>query len=178
MTDPVIETAQQATQAMTDSGPATHAGWALLGGVVLKVIEAIAKLFGSRKERAEAAAVEADAAGRVAEIALRVAEHSEERAERADEETASHKMALGTCEEQLRVMRAEIRARDEATAEAFRLMREDLDALRAENAKLRREQEVARGMLADLMRNASTPPHGLYTPADVRAAMAQEDDHG
>ena len=114
-------------------------------------------IFGSRKERQ-------DANERAAEIALRAAEHADERAERADE---SHRVALGTCEEQLREMRAEIRA-----------MRADLDALRAENASLRREQEIARGMLADLMRNASTPPHGLYTPADVRAAMAQEDDHG
>ena len=111
-------------------------------------------IFGSRKERT-------DANERAAELALRAAEHADERAERADE---SHRMALGTCEEQLRAMRAEIRA-----------MRADLDALRAENTKLRRDQEIARGMFADLMRNASTPPSGLYVPDDVRAAMAQED---
>ena len=111
-------------------------------------------VFGSRKERT-------DANERAAELALRAAEHADERAERADE---SHRMALGTCEEQLRAMRAEIR-----------LMRADLDALRAENTALRREQEIARGMLADLMRSTSTPPSGLYVPDDVRAAMAQED---
>ena len=94
-----------------------------------------------------------DANERAAEIALRAAEHD--------------RVALGTCEEQLREMRAEIRA-----------MRADLDALRAENTKLRREQEIARGMLADLMRNASTPPHGLYTPEDVRAALAAQEDTG
>ena len=148
------------------------------GGIVGAVLGAMTVLgglwrivFGTRKERQ-------DATERAAEIALRAAEHAEEHAERADEETASHKRALGTCEEQLAAMRAEIRARDEATAEAFRLMRADLDALRAENAKLRREQEVARGMLADLMRNASTPPSGLYVPDDVRAALAAQEDTG
>ena len=56
---------------------------------------------------------------------------------------------------------------------------DNLDALRAENVHLRREQEIARGMLHDLMRNTSTPPSGLYVPDDVRAALAQEDsDHG
>ena len=134
------------------------------GGIVGAVLGALTVLgglwrivFGTSKERV-------DANERAAEIALRAAEHADERAERADE---SHRMALGTCEEQLRVMRAEIRA-----------MRADLDALRAENAKLRRDQEIARGMLADLMRNASTPPHGLYTPEDVRAALAAQEDTG
>ena len=152
MSDPV-QTTQQ-TSAVVDSagGP---------GGIIGAVLGALTVLgglwrviFGSRKERT-------DANERAAELALRAAEHADERAERADE---SHRMALGTCEEQLRAMRAEIRA-----------MRADLDALRAENTALRRDQEIARGMLADLMRNASTPPHGLYTPEDVRAAMAQED---
>lgn len=137
------------------------------GGIVGAVLGALTVLgglwrivFGTRKERQ-------DANERAAEIALRAAEHADERAERADEQTASHRMALGTCEEQLRAMRAEIR-----------LMRADLDALRAENVKLRREQEIARGMLADLMRNASTPPHGIYTPDDVRAALAAQEDTG
>ena len=151
MSDPV-EITQASAVVDSAGGP---------GGIVGAVLGALTVLgglwrivFGTRKERV-------DANERAAEIALRAAEHADERAERADE---SHRMALGTCEEQLRAMRAEIRA-----------MRADLDALRAENAKLRREQEIARGMLADLMRNASTPPHVLYTPEDVRAAMAQED---
>lgn len=155
MSDPV-QTTQQ-TSAVVDSagGP---------GGIIGAVLGALTVLgglwrviFGSRKERT-------DANERAAELALRAAEHADERAERADE---SHRMALGTCEEQLRAMRAEIRA-----------MRADLDALRAENAKLRRDQEIARGMLADLMRNASTPPHGIYTPEDVRAALAAQEDTG
>ena len=155
MTDPV-QTTQQ-TSAVVDSagGP---------GGIIGMVLGALTVLgglwrviFGSRKERT-------DANERAAELALRAAEHADERAERADE---SHRMALGTCEEQLRAMRAEIRA-----------MRADLDALRAENTKLRRDQEIARGMLADLMRNASTPPSGLYVPEDVRAALAAQEDTG
>ena len=148
MTDPV-QTTQQTSDAVTATGVLGHA---------LVFLGAVAgfwrTVFGTKAERQ-------DATDRAAEIALRAAEHADERAERADE---SHRMALGTCEEQLRAMRAEIRA-----------MRADLDALRAENTKLRRDQEIARGMLADLMRNASTPPSGLYVPDDVRAAMAQED---
>ena len=165
MTDPV-QTTQQTSDAVTATGALG------LVGVILGAITALWRtVFGSKAERA-------DANERAAELALRAAEHADERAERADE---SHRMALGaceeqsavhkrerlTCEEQLRVMRAEIR-----------LMRADLDALRAENVKLRREQEIARGMLADLMRNASTPPHGLYTPEDVRAALAAQEDTG
>ena len=143
MSDPV-QTTQQ-TSAVVDSagGP---------GGIIGMILGALTVLgglwrivFGSRKERT-------DANERAAELALRAAEHADERAERADE---SHRMALGTCEEQLRAMRAEIRA-----------MRADLDALRAENTKLRRDQEIARGMLADLM------------PDDVRAALAAQEDTG
>ena len=151
MTDPV-QTTQQTSDTVTSTGALG------LVGVILGAIAALWRtVFGSKAERA-------DANERAAELALRAAEHADERAERADE---SHRMALGTCEEQLRVMRAEIMA-----------MRADLDALRAENVKLRREQEIARGMLADLMRNASTPPHGLYTPEDVRAALAAQEDTG
>jgi len=137
------------------------------GGIVGAVLGALTVLgglwrviFGTRKERT-------DANERAAEIALRAAEHAEDHAERADEQSAVYKRERLTCEEQLREMRAEIRA-----------MRADLDALRAENTKLRRDQEIARGMLADLMRNASTPPHGIYTPEDVRAALAAQEDTG
>lgn len=151
MTDPV-QTTQQTSDAVTATG--------VLGviGVFLGAVAGLWRtVFGTKAECQ-------DATERAAEIALRAAEHADERAERADE---SHRMALGTCEEQLLAMRAEIR-----------LMRADLDALRAENVKLRREQEIARGMLADLMRNASTPPHGIYTPEDVRAALAAQEDTG
>ena len=142
----------------------------ILGALTL-VLGAIAGLwrtiFGSKTERADALERAAEIALRNAEHADERAEHADERAERADEQSAVHKRERLTCEEQLSEMRAEIR-----------LMRADLDALRAENVKLRREQEIARGMLADLMRNASTPPHGLYTPEDVRAALAAQEDTG
>ena len=169
MTDPV-QTTQQ-TSAVVDSagGPGGLIGMILGALTVLGGLWRV--IFGTRKERT-------DASERAAEIALRAAEHAEDHAERADEQSAVYKRERLTCEEQLREMRAEIRARDEAHAEAFRLVREELDSLRAENAKLRRDQEIARGMLADLMRNASTPPHGLYTPEDVRAALAAQEDTG
>ena len=51
MSDPV-EVAQQA-QTIANSAPVNHAGWAILGGIVLKVIEALARLLGTRKERAD-----------------------------------------------------------------------------------------------------------------------------
>ena len=157
MTDPVDIT-QHATQAQQAGG--VVAGLGALGIAATAFAKLWATIFGSRKERQ-------DANERAAEIALRAAEHAEDHAERADEQSAVYKRERLTCEEQLSEMRAEIR-----------LMRADLDALRAENVKLRREQEIARGMLADLMRNASTPPHGLYTPEDVRAALAAQEDTG
>ena len=164
MTDPVDIT-QQATQAQQAGG--VVAGLGALGIAATAFAKLWATIFGSRKERQDANERAAEIALRAAEHADERAEHADERAERADEQSAVHKREHLTCEEQLSEMRAEIR-----------LMRADLDALRAENVKLRREQEIARGMLADLMRNASTPPHGLYTPEDVRAALAAQEDTG
>ena len=159
MTDPV-QTTQQ-TSAVVDSagGPGGIIGAALgaltvLGGLWRTV-------FGTKAERQ-------DATERAAEIALRAAEHADERAERADE---SHRMALGTCEEQLRAMRHQ-QAEDRARID--RLEREH-STCGPRIAHLEQEARLSRTMLADLMRNASTPPHVLYTPEDVRAAMAQED---
>lgn len=72
------------------------------GGIIGAVLGALTVLgglwrviFGTKAERI-------DANERAAELALRAAEHADERAERADE---SHRMALGTCEEQLRALR-------------------------------------------------------------------------
>lgn len=165
MTDPV-QTTQQ-TSAVVDSagGP---------GGIIGAVLGALTVLgglwrviFGSRKERI-------DANERAAEIALRAAEHADERAERADEQTANHRVALGTCEEQLRVMRQQ-QAEDRARID--RLEREHSTCgPRIEH--LEAEARLSRTMLADLMRNASTPPHGLYTPEDVRAVLAAQEDTG
>ena len=161
MTDPV-QTTQQTSDAVTATG--------VLGviGVFLGAVAGLWRtVFGTKAERQ-------DATERAAEIALRAAEHADERAERADGQTANHRTALGTCEEQLRAMRHQ-QAEDRARID--RLEREHSTCgPRIEH--LEREARLSRTMLADLMRNASTPPHGLYTPADVRAAMAQEDDHG
>ena len=164
MTDPV-QTTQQ-TSAVVDSagGP---------GGIVGMILGALTVLgglwrviFGSRKERT-------DANERAAELALRAAEHADERAERADE---SHRMALGTCEEQLRAMRAENKARDEAHAEAFRLVREELDSLRAENKALR-EQTAWQQRAINRLLAGSTPPEGIH-PDEVRAGVAALEDTG
>ena len=164
MTDPV-QTTQQ-TSAVVDSagGP---------GGIIGAVLGALTVLgglwrviFGSRKERT-------DANERAAELALRAAEHADERAERADE---SHRMALGTCEEQLRAMRAENKARDEAHAEAFRLVREELDSLRAENKALR-DQTAWQQRAINRLLAGSTPPDGIH-PDDVRAGVAALEDTG
>ena len=155
MTDPV-QTTQQTSDAVTATG--------VLGviGVFLGAVAGLWRtVFGTKAERA-------DASERAAEIALRAAEHADERAERADE---SHRMALGTCEEQLRAMRHQ-QAEDRARID--RLEREH-STCGPRIAHLEQEARLSRTMLADLMRNASTPPSGLYVPDDVRAAMAQED---
>ena len=155
MTDPV-QTTQQTSDAVTATG--------VLGviGVFLGAVAGLWRtVFGTKAERQ-------DATERAAEIALRAAEHADERAERADE---SHRMALGTCEEQLRAMRHQ-QAEDRARID--RLEREH-STCGPRIAHLEQEARLSRTMLADLMRNASTPPSGLYVPDDVRAAMAQED---
>lgn len=176
MPDPA-EITQQATQAVSDGGPATHAGWAILGGVVLKVVEALARLFGSRKERAEAEATEAEASVLVAETALRVAKANEERAERADEETANHRIARATCEEQLREHReqaARERTEDRERIAALERGLAEHATCGARIAALEDDVALSKRMLADYMSN--TPRHGI-TPADV-AAAAQQETHG
>ncbi len=163
MSDPV-QTTQQTSDAVTATGVLGHA---------LVFLGAVAGLwrtvFGTKAERQ-------DASERAAEIALKAAEHADERAERADEQTASHRVALGTCEEQLRAMRAENKARDEAHAEAFRLVREELDSLRAENKALR-EQTAWQLRAINRLLAGSTPPEGIH-PDEVRAGVAAQEDTG
>jgi len=158
MTDPV-QTTQQ-TSAVVDSagGPGGIVGMLLGGLTVLGGLWRV--IFGTRKERT-------DASERAAEIALRAAEHAEDHAERADEQSAVYKRERLTCEEQLRAMGARI----------DRLER-DHSGCGPRIEHLEREARLSRTMLADLMRNASTPPHGLYTPEDVRAALAAQEDTG
>lgn len=169
MSDPV-EVAQQA-QTIANSAPVNHAGWAILGGIVLKVIEALARLLGSRKERAEAEATEADAHVRVAETALRVAKANEERAERADEETASHKTALGTCEQQLHAMReqsARERAEDRARIAALESGLAEHMSCGPRIKALEDDVALSKQMLADYM--GTTPRHGIH-PDEARALI-------
>jgi len=154
-----VQTKQQTSDAVTATG--------VLGviGVFLGAVAGLWRIvFGSRKERT-------DASERAAEIALRAAEHAEDHAERADEQTASHRVA---CEEQLREMRAEIRARNEAHAEAFRLVREELDSLRAENKALR-EQTARQQRAINRLLAGSTPPEGIH-PDEVRAGVAAQEE--
>jgi hypothetical protein len=161
VTDPV-QTTQQTSDAVTATG--------VLGviGVFLGAVAGLWRtVFGTKAERT-------DANERAAELALRAAEHADERAERADEATANHRVALGTCEEQLRAMRQQ-QADDRARID--RLEREH-STCGPRIAHLEAEARLSRTMLADLMRNASTPPHGIYTPDDVRAAMAATEETG
>ena len=162
MTDPV-QTTQQ-TSAVVDSagGP---------GGIIGMVLGALTVLGGLWRIVFGTKAEQIDANARAAELALRAAEHAGERAERADEATANHRVALGTCEEQLRAMRHQ-QAEDRARID--RLEREH-STCGPRIAHLESEQRIASAMLADLM---ATTPHGRYTGDDVRAALAAQEDTG
>ncbi len=158
MTDPV-QTTQQ-TSAVVDSagGPGGLIGMILGALTVLGGLWRV--IFGTRKERI-------DANERAAELALRAAEHAEDHAERADEQSAVYKRERLTCEEQLRAMGARI----------DRLER-DHSGCGPRIEHLEREARLSRTMLADLMRNTSTPPSGLYVPDEVRAGVAAQEDTG
>lgn len=167
MSDP-IDVATQTTQTIADNGSASHAVWAVLGGVVVKVVEALAKLIGTRKERAEAEAAEAAPNERAADLAIRIAEDERE-------ETARTRHRAETCEERLAAMGVRL----DGMEARLRAAERDHAPCAARIAHLESEQRRARELLADLMRTGSTPPLGLYRGEDVRAAMtAQEDDHG
>lgn len=139
----------------------------ILGAVTL-VLGAIAALwrtiFGSKAERA-------DASERAAEIALRAAEHAGERAERADEETANHRLARATCEEQLRAMGARIARleaehstcgpRITAQAEQIAWMESAIDALHE-------------GKPLPVRTGSTPPPARMPSRDDVRRAAAEE----
>lgn len=155
MTDPVIETA---TQAMTDSGPATHAGWALLGGVVLKVIEAIARLFGSRKERAEAEATEVASHLRVAEVAT-------EAMTEMREDTQQVRVERDDCKRELRIVVAQANTD-----------RKRIAALEEETQACARNSEWMERALIAVVAGEPIPPKPDPTPRnphpnEVRAAV-------
>lgn len=155
MSDPVIETAQQA---ITESGPATHAGWAILGGVVLKVIEAIAKLFGGPKERAEAEATEVAAHLRVAEVAT-------EAMTEMREDTQQVRVERDDCKAELRAMR-----RDQADD------RQRIADLEEETQACARNSEWMERALNAVVAGEPIPPKPDPTPRNpppnvVRAAV-------
>lgn len=163
MTDPV-ETATQVQHA-TEIGAAAGAGGTLglaglLGAVIGGALSLVAKLVGSPKERAEAKAHEADAAARLVDVATDMAEESRE-------DTRRVRVERDDCATRLAAMEGRLRAVEGVIAEHA--------TCGPRIAHLEREQRIARGMLDDLMRTTSTPPHGLYTPDDVRAAMAAEE---
>lgn len=143
------------------------------GGIIGAVLGAMTVLgglwrivFGTRKERQ-------DANERAAEIALRAAEHAGERAERADEATANHRLALGTCEEQLRAMRQQ-QAEDRARID--RLEREH-GSCGPRIAALEREQRLSKQMLADYMSNTPDASQ-MPSPDEVLAGtLAQATQH-
>jgi hypothetical protein len=100
MADPVDTT----RQTIADGG--VHAAWAVLGGVALKVVEAFARVFGTRKERAEAEVLEAAPAERAADLALRIAE-------RASNERDDCHTRLDALNEKLLEVEREMRTCDE-----------------------------------------------------------------
>lgn len=125
------------------------AGGGVVGAIGV-IVGGIVKLVGSRTER--------DASAQSA----------------ADEWQELHR----ECKRETETLRARLDAQDARLVSLERILLEHAHCA-PRIAHLEREQAVARGMLSDLMRNASTPPSGLYVPDDVRAALAQEDhDHG
>jgi len=81
-------------------------GVGLLGAVATKAIEAFARAFGTRKERAEAEVLEAAPAERAADLALRIAE-------RASNERDDCHARLDALSEKLVEVEREMRACDE-----------------------------------------------------------------
>lgn len=173
MSDPV-ETTQQAQQAADQVAAITGGGILTAGAILAGIHRLYVAVFGTRAEReaAKLAAAQQHAADeraddnaleRGAELALRVAARSDEQTQRTQAE-------LGTCQEQLSVMRAE-QAVDRARIAA--LEEETLRCAR-ESAAMRRELELMRaaldGALDGLLRGDTTPPpRDMPTPAAVAA---------
>ena len=162
MTDPA-QTAQQVQHA-NEIGAAAGAGGALwLAAVIGAIAKVWTAVFGTRKERAEASAIAIDAATDVIE------------AQRED--TRSVRGERDDCRAEVRTLRAEA-SQDRARIAALEAGLAEHATCGPRIAHLEREARLSSAMLADLMRNASTPPHGLYTPDDVRAALAAQEDTG
>lgn len=168
MSDPV-ETVQQAQQHAPDL--ATLAGWVGMLTAFLGTVAGLWRaLVGSPKERAEARAHDAEATERIVEAAADVIEAQREDTRRVRVERDDCTARLAAHEERSARERAEDRARIAA-----------LEAGLAEHAScgpriahLEREQEIARGMMRDLMRLDSTPPRNPH-PNAVRAELARKE---
>ena len=143
---------------MSDAADSTL--WAAVGAGATALVGGIVKLVGSPKERAEAKREEADAAARLVVVATDVAEE-------AREDTRRVRVERDDCQTRLAAMDVRVRALEAGLAEHA--------TCGPRIAHLEREQEISRGMLHDLLRNASTPPSGLYTGDDVRRAVAAEE---
>lgn len=120
--------------------------WAAIGAAGTALVGGVVRLVGSRKER--------DASSQAA----------------AEEWKALHE----ACKRDTDVLRLRMDAQDKRIVTLERVSLEHA-ACGPRMAYLEREQAVARGMLHDLMRNASTPPAGLYTGDDVRAELTREE---
>lgn len=145
----------------------------ILGALTL-VLGAIAALwrtvFGSKAERA-------DALERAAEIALRNAEHAERDAARAEADTKSVRVERDDCTARLAAHEersARERAEDRARIAALESGLAEHASCGPRIAHLEREQEIARGMMRDLMRLDSTPPRNPH-PNAVRAELARKE---
>ena len=113
------------------------------GGIVGVVVGAAVKIFGSRPER--------DASTQAA----------------ADEWQELHR----ECKGEVSALRDRLDAQDKRLQELERVSLEHVTC-GPRIAQLESEQAIARQMLGDLMRNASTPPPS-YTGDDVRAALEE-----
>lgn len=120
--------------------------WAAIGAGATAIVGGVIKFVGSRTDR--------DASAQSA----------------ADEWQELHR----ECKRETETLRTRLDAQDARIVSLERVSLEHLSC-GPRIAHLEREQAVARQMLGDLMRHASTPPSGLYTPDDVRAAMAAEE---
>lgn len=165
MPDPV-EITQQATQAVSDGGPATHAGWAILGGVVLKVVEAFARLRGSPKERADAVVAEAGATATLVEAAKDVIEAQREDTQRVRVERDDCTARCESLEKSVEAIRREVATVTRKQAECERRSNQQQREIARQDRELRDARRLLNSMLG-----IDTPVHGI-TPNQVAAEVA------
>ena len=151
-------------------------GGTLLGAVITGVAGALARIFGTPKERAEADALESAAHLRVAEVATVALEEQREDTKRIRVERDLAFNERDSCQDALRKMDARLRASEADRA----LCEERADEQEAQN-KAQEEQNawmeralnavVAGEPMPPRPKNESTPPRNP-SPRLVRAALA------